>query len=316
VRFTATVSPQTASGTPTGSVTFFNGTTSLGSFGLDGTGTASVDVAAGAAGTALDVTANYAGDANFSAAQSGSVIEGVLSTGAVYTPNTNGFILDGWGGLHPWSHGNALKPPRPRTAPYWPGWNIARGIAANQPAMSCVVEVDGWGGIHQLDWPVSPATVVGAPYWPTWDIARDVILMPDCSGGYVLDGWGAMHPFGLGHAPPPPITTGPYWRGWDVARGAVMLVDGTGGYIFDAWGGAHAFALPNNPLPAAIGKTLYTPGIDHVRGATLDNRFGVLTVSSSGGTAGGGINGTVPPSNPLGTTLSIPIVEGIMTFGV
>ena len=50
VRFSATVVPQSGSGTPTGTVTFFNGSTSLGTVALDIHGTAFVDVTAGSAG--------------------------------------------------------------------------------------------------------------------------------------------------------------------------------------------------------------------------------------------------------------------------
>jgi hypothetical protein len=315
VRFTATVAPQSGSGAPTGSVTFFNGATSLGSVALDAQGSAFVDVTAGAAGTSMSVTASYGGDSNFGVAQSGAVGEGVFSTSSVYTPNTAGFILDGLGGLHPWSQGAGTKPAIPAGAPYWPHWNIARGIAINQPSNSCSVEVDGLGGIFQLTWPVSPATVVGASYWPTWDIVRDVILMPDCSGGYVLDGWGVLHPFGLSHAPPPAITNGPYWSGWDIARAAVMLPDGSGGYIFDAWGVSHPFALPNKSGPSSSLPNPLFQRQDIVRGATIDNRFGILLVEPNGATVGVGLNGTVVPASLLGQQLSIPLGEGIAAFG-
>ncbi len=315
VRFTARVLPQSGSATPTGSVTFMNGSTALGAVPLDANATAFVDVTAGGVGSVMSVTVSYGGDANFASSSSGAVSETSFGPGAVYTPTTSGYVLDGWGGLHPWSQGAMQPSPVPAGAPYWPGWNIARGFAIGAPMNSCSVEVDGWGGIHQLTWPVTEPAVVGGPYWVGWDIVRDVVLLPDCTGGYVLDGWGGLHPFGLGHTPPPQIGFGmTYWHGWDIARAVVILPDGSGGYIFDAWGGAHPFAL-TGPMPPPLTSTVYFPGADLVRGATIDNRYGILLVEPDGATASAARAGTVPPAALLGTHLTIPIGEGIAAFG-
>jgi hypothetical protein len=57
------------------------------------------------------------------------------------------------------------------------------------------------------------------PYGHGWDIARGVWLLPTSTlsqpAGYVLDGYGGVHP--VGGAPVASPT--PYWPGQDVARG-------------------------------------------------------------------------------------------------
>ncbi|HEX3604883.1 MAG TPA: glycosyl hydrolase family 18 protein [Candidatus Dormibacteraeota bacterium] len=207
-----------------------------------------------------------------------------------------GWVLDGYGGLHPFGSAAALgataywggwdiargiaatpggrggyvldgfgglhpfgsAPALPRSD-YWPNWDIARGIALN----ACDASggggwvLDGWGGLH----PYGTAPAIRATsYWPHWDIARAVVST--CTGGqpggYVLDGFGGLHPFGA--APALPNTA--YWPGWDIARGLTVLPGGGGGYVVDGWGGFHPFG--NAPIVDATG---YSAGHDQVRGA-------------------------------------------------
>ena len=94
--------------------------------------------------------------------------------------------------------------------------------------------LDGYGGIHPfglaLTGPstVRPAPITGAPSWPGWDIARSIAILPNGTGGYVLDGFGGLHPFGIGGHAAPPVPAGtPYWLGWDIARSVALLRDGT-----------------------------------------------------------------------------------------
>ncbi|MBV8952104.1 MAG: Ig-like domain repeat protein [Actinobacteria bacterium] len=312
VRFTATVSGG-GSGTPTGSVQFLDGSTPLATVGLDSGGSASVDVQL--TSTPVSVTAHYGGDTAFGGADSGSVGQGVQPAGTTYTPPAAGLVLDGFGGLHPWAMGGASAPAPPQGAPYWPNWNIARGLAIGVPTNSCSAEVDAWGGVHPLTWAVNSPAVLGAPYWKSWDIARDIVLLPDCSGGYVLDGWGGLHPFGLDQNPPPTIGSGPYWAGWDIARAAVVLPDGTGGYVVDGWGGMHPFAIGTNAPPPAPTSTVYLAGQDVIRGASLVNRFGVLLVDQNGNVRGDARQGTVVPSSPQTPHWPFPIVDGIAAYG-
>jgi hypothetical protein len=92
--------------------------------------------------------------------------------------------------------------------------------------------------------------VTRAPYWPGWDIARGVALLPDGSGGYVLDGWGGLHPFALGDNPTPPrATSSRYWRGTDAARGIAISLDGQAGYVIDGYGALYPFSLSATAPP-------------------------------------------------------------------
>lgn len=186
-----------------------------------------------------------------------------------------GLVLDGWGGLHPIGPGASKPTMTMQGAPYWNGWDIARGLAT-LPGPSGIkggYVLDGWGGIHRFGvngQAKPPAANYGSPYWKGWDIARDIAVLPDGSGGYVLDGWGGLHPVGFGgKAAPPAARFGPYWPGWDIARDIALLADGTGGYVLDGWGGIHPFAIGTNPQPPALTGGPYWPGWDIARGLTL-----------------------------------------------
>jgi hypothetical protein len=69
ISLVAKVNPVSGAGTPTGTVTFFNGSTSLGSSSLSG-GVASIAVSAGFSAGSSSLTAHYGGDANFNASTS------------------------------------------------------------------------------------------------------------------------------------------------------------------------------------------------------------------------------------------------------
>jgi trimeric autotransporter adhesin len=73
---TLTAKVTSTSGTPTGSVNFIDGTTSLGSGTLDNTGTATLTLSTLAAGS-HSLTANYAGDSNFNGITSSALSETV-----------------------------------------------------------------------------------------------------------------------------------------------------------------------------------------------------------------------------------------------
>jgi hypothetical protein len=70
--------------------------------------------------------------------------------------------------------------------------------------------------------------------WPGNPVIRDVEIVPGGAGGYVLDAFGGIHPFGF----VPLLTGGPYWRGWGIARDLVLRPGG-GAYVLDGWGGVH-----------------------------------------------------------------------------
>jgi len=63
-----------------------------------------------------------------------------------------------------------------------------------------------------------PPSFSNGPYWTGWDIARGIWLLPSSTlaqpAGYLLDGYGGLHPLG----PAPAVSPAPYWHGHDVAR--------------------------------------------------------------------------------------------------
>lgn len=163
-----------------------------------------------------------------------------------------GYVLDGFGGLHPFGGAPAVAP-----GSYWQGWDIARAVVTRPDGRSGYV-VDGWGGLHAFG---GAPRVAPTGYWRSWDIVRGLALRPDGRSGYVLDGWGALHPFGGA----PAVTVASYWSGWDVARGVALDAcdaSGTSGWVLDAYGGLHAFG------GAPARTAWYLPGVDLARGIT------------------------------------------------
>jgi thermitase len=146
------------------------------------------------------------------------------------TPGSRGgYTLDGFGGLHIFRIAGGSNPPGTFGAPYWPGWDIARGIAVLPDGTGGYV-LDGWGGLHAFKigqggaGPAPPA-IHGAPYWQGWDVARAVVLLPDGTGGYTLDAFGGLHPFSLGNNQRAfQVNDAPYWPGWGIARGAAATL--------------------------------------------------------------------------------------------
>ena len=66
-------------------------------------------------------------------------------------------------------------------------------------------------------------------------------MLANGSGGFVLDGYGALHHVGV----PSAVPVGPQarWNGFDIARGVALLPDTSGGFVLDGYGGVHGFAL-------------------------------------------------------------------------
>src|SRR5207253_2471452 len=85
VTFTATVTVVSpASGTPTGTVTFKDGATTLGTGTLDGSGVATLSTA-GLSVASHSITAAYAGDTGFTTSTSSALIQVVSSAGTAYS---------------------------------------------------------------------------------------------------------------------------------------------------------------------------------------------------------------------------------------
>ena len=231
----------------------------------------------------------------------------------------HGYVLDGYGGLWPYREGSGSTP-RAHGGPYWPGWNIARGVAYDHVKGRGLV-VDAFGGLHPFTTTGTAANARGGGYWPGWDIVRGVALTPDGRGGVVLDAFGGMHPFALGRSGvAPTVSGGPYWPGQDIARGVAILPDGTGGYVVDGLGGLHAFRVNGSAKPPRARFAAEFGGRDLTRGVgTLADRSGGLTVDAFGGLHGfniGTAHGNVIPRGPVGSGYwpGWDIVRGVTTY--
>lgn len=147
--------------------------------------------------------------------------------------------------------------------------------------------VDGPGYLF----PGSSAPAFGASAWPNWNIARGVAVSPGGAGGYTLDGFGGVHPFGNA----PAVTVSGYWPGWDIARGIALRPDGHSGYVLDGWGGAHPFG-PAGDVPPNVQMTGYWPGWDIARALQLrpDGQSGYV-LDGYGGLHPFGPSGAVAP---------------------
>ncbi len=165
---------------------------------------------------------------------------------------SGGYVLDAFGGLHPFSVNGKPMPPATSIDSYWPNWYIAKRVVIFSDGTGGYV-LDAFGGVHGfgIGHPRPPAVSLTG-YWPNWDIARDLALIPGTHAGYVLDGWGGLHAFTPGGQTMPPTLAGSaYWPHWDIAR-AVWLLPGStasapGGYVLDGYGGLHQFG--NAPAP-------------------------------------------------------------------
>jgi uncharacterized delta-60 repeat protein len=196
----------------------------------------------------------FSGDSPPPCVLDGPVLGG-LARGVTTVKNRGGLVLDAYGGLHRFSIGLRRAPAVPTGGPYWPGVDIARGVAALANGKGGYV-LDGYGGIHRYRSGSSPLPppIVNGPYWPGWDIARGIALMPDGKSGYVLDGLGGLHPFAaVGNPLPPPATNLPPLLG-DAFRGIAILPDGSGGYASLEGGAVRTFAIgahdqPQMPCP-------------------------------------------------------------------
>ncbi|TMD84623.1 MAG: hypothetical protein E6I74_02300 [Chloroflexi bacterium] len=131
---------------------------------------------------------------------------------------TGGYVMDLYGGLHPFAVGSSPMPPTITNAAYWRGWAIARDIAlapGSTASNVAGVTLDGWGGVHPFG---AAGSVAVSAFWPRWDIARSVRFSPVSTAanpqGWVLDGFGGAHAFGGA----PNVTGLAYWPGLDIAR--------------------------------------------------------------------------------------------------
>ncbi len=159
----------------------------------------------------------------------------------------------------------------------------------------------------------SSAGVVGSVSSPpvAWapipgGLVRGVAAAPE-GGGYTLDAWGGLHPFGGA----PPVRATGYWRGWDITRGIALDPSGAGGLVVDAFGGLHPFGAQQRPSSFSG----YWPGRDLVRGIALTPDSTLISPKGYVVDAFGGIHrfGGAPTVKGSGYWLGWDIVKGIAT---
>lgn len=203
----------------------------------------------------------------------------------------SGYVLDFYGGLHPFGGTTKTTVP-PYLKPYaiyralvmhpdmdgkgWAldargiiwhfggaaaisGWDTPKwaGLYARRLVMDTTTRegyvLDGWGGVHQFGG--APAVGSTPGYWRGWDIARGLAIYDVAGGkGWKLDGWGGVHAVGGAASG----AGGPYWRGWDIARDIAILDDGTGPdplrlAVVDGLGPIHEWTVSAAPTVTLTG---------------------------------------------------------------
>jgi hypothetical protein len=95
------------------------------------------------------------------------------------------------------------------------------------------------------------------------------------SGGYGVDAFGRIHPFGGA----PERLPGRVWDGVDIMRRVVCRRDGCGGYVMDAWGGVFPFGDVERLRCHGL-----WPGADVARDVALtpDDRWGYVLDTDGG----------------------------------
>jgi hypothetical protein len=218
------------------------------------------------------------------------------------------------------------------------------GLGSTQPVTAAAanpgsegIVVDGFGGLHVVSYGGTPtiSTFNSLDTFPNWDIVRGVALRPpdptsSCAsfGGYMLDGFGGLHTFGInGKHPPIRPVGGPYWNGFDIARNMALVpvnphnADSrpAGGFVLDGYGGLHYFTIDASvPKPVITGAP-YWPGYDIARGLivitdpTLPAGYrGGYVVDALGGLHPFSVNGQAPEALDVASVSywPSPIVRG------
>jgi hypothetical protein len=150
-----------------------------------------------------------------------------------------------------------------------------------------IYTLDGYGGITSNGGSPQLGTTA---YWKGWKIARSAALLPDGSGGFVLDGYGGLHNFGSAAA-----ESASAYFGWDIARDVALLPSSTKdhpmGYTLDGWGGVHPFG----GAPDVTG-TPYWRGRDvALRIALLSDGTGGYELDAYGGLHPFAVGANTPP---------------------
>jgi hypothetical protein len=191
----------------------------------------------------------FAQGANPTAATGGQLWPGqdVARGIAVLPDRSGGYVVDLHGQLHSFSIG-AGTPPTVTNRVLWPGKDIARGVT---------VLADGTGGYvlgrdgrlysFAIGKHPKPPDAQSVPTWPGADVARGITApfldSNGVAGGWIVDPFGGLHPWGRLFGGPTPTAVGPTVG----ARGVLSFGGGVGGLIVDGAGNLSAFASPGLP---------------------------------------------------------------------
>jgi hypothetical protein len=315
VTFTAVPTPSTATGT----VTFFDGSTPLGSAALSG-GAATYTTASLAPGSHT-ITASYGGDASDNPSTS-AVLPQVVNPGptssltvtgppaagsspiviAVAARDARGYVTPAYTGA---IHFTSTDPQASLPADYQytaadagthsftvtlrtQGVRSISATDSGAPSISGITTVTvtgarGSGYIMDAFGGLHPyggaPPAAGGPYWPNWAIARAMVAVPGTNSGYILDGFGGVHPFG--GAPPVDVTG--YWPNWDIARSLVLRSDGHSGYVLDGFGHVHPFVRHLDAMLPTPVTDAYWPNVDIARDLVLASEATGYVVDGYGG---------------------------------
>ena len=164
--------------------------------------------------------------------------------------------------------------------------------------------LDAFGGMGA---DVSPPLATSV-YWPGWRIARSAKSWTGPGGpqqGFVLDGYGGLHPYGAAGLDETSGVSDHYWPGTDIARDFAFLPNGNGGFVLDGYGGLHPFHV-NGQTGAlqAVGNS-YWRGWDIARKVVVfPDGTGGYVLDAFGGLHPFGINAALPAAEANVATTS------------
>ncbi len=166
---------------------------------------------------------------------------------AVLPDRSGGYVVDEHGQLHAFGIGSHT-PPKVTDRVLWPDKDIARGVT---------VLADGTGGYvlgrdgrlysFAIGKHAKPADAQRVPTWPGQDVARGITApfldANGVAGGWIVDPFGGLHPWGGLFGGPTPKAVAPT----SGARGVLSFGGGAGGLLVDGAGNLSPFASPGLP---------------------------------------------------------------------
>jgi glucose/arabinose dehydrogenase len=161
-----------------------------------------------------------------------------IARGLAMRDASSGWILDAFGGVHPFGGAPAVA----SGLPYHSGVDSARGIARAANGGLYVFERGGAVRYGTVVGGSAPPVLAYAPNLVP-AVGADIAALSDASGALALDGFGGIHHLGVPSVVP--RADGPWWGGWDIGRGIAALPDRSGGFVLDGFGGLHPFTLGN-----------------------------------------------------------------------